>query len=75
MLKFLRYEGHLQHTFTAASDNVYQLLAHGPWFSPGIPASSNNKTGRYDITEIVLKVMLNTKKLKLTLQAGIKTTW
>jgi len=57
----------------AARDKVYQLLAHGRWFSPGTPASSTNKTGRHDITEIVLKVMLNTKKLKLTLQAGIKT--
>jgi hypothetical protein len=24
----------------AASDKVYQLLAHGQWFSPGTPASS-----------------------------------
>ena len=23
----------------AASDEVYQLLAHGRWFSPGTPAS------------------------------------
>ena len=33
----------------AASDNVYQLLAHGRWFSPGTPASSTTKTGRHDI--------------------------
>ena len=25
---------------TATSDKVYQLLAHGRWFSPGTPASS-----------------------------------
>jgi hypothetical protein len=37
------------------------LLAHGRWFSPGIPASSITKTGRYDIAEILLKVALNTK--------------
>jgi hypothetical protein len=37
------------------------LLAHGRWFSPGAPASSITKTGRYDITEILLKVALNTK--------------
>jgi len=37
------------------------LLAHGRWFSPGIPASSNTKTGRHDIAEILLKVALNTK--------------
>ena len=29
----------------AASDKVYQLLAHGRWFSPGPPASSTTKTG------------------------------
>jgi hypothetical protein len=37
----------------AASDKVYQLLAHGRWFSP---ASSVTKTGRHDIAEILLKV-------------------
>jgi hypothetical protein len=26
----------------AASDKVYQLLAHGQWFSPGTPASSTS---------------------------------
>jgi hypothetical protein len=40
----------------AASDNVYQLLAHGWWFSPGTPASSTTKTGRHDIAEILLKL-------------------
>ena len=44
-----------------ASDKVYQLLAHGRWFSPGIPASSTTKTGLHDIAEILLKVALNTK--------------
>jgi hypothetical protein len=44
-----------------ASDKVYQLLAHGRWFSPGIPAYSTTKTGRDDIAEILLKVALNTK--------------
>jgi hypothetical protein len=38
---------------------VYQLLAHGRWFSPG--TSSTTKTGRHDIAEILLKVALNTK--------------
>jgi hypothetical protein len=45
----------------AASDKVYQLLAHSRWFSPGTPASSTTKTGRHDIAEILLKVALNTK--------------
>jgi hypothetical protein len=47
-----------------ACDKVYQLLAHGRWFSPGTPASSTTKTGRHDITEILLKVVLNTNKVK-----------
>jgi hypothetical protein len=46
---------------SATSDKVYQLLAHGRWFSPGTPASSTTKTGRHDIAEILLKVALNTK--------------
>jgi hypothetical protein len=44
----------------SANDKVYQLLAHGRWFSPGTPASSTTKIGRHDITEILLKVALNT---------------
>ena len=44
----------------AASDKVYQLLAHGRWFSPGTPASSIAKTVRHNIAEILLKVALNT---------------
>ena len=39
----------------AASDKVYQLIAHGWWFSPDTPASSTTKTGRHDIAEILLK--------------------
>ena len=39
---------------------VYQLLAHGLWFSRGTPAFSTTKTGRHDIAEILLKVALNT---------------
>jgi hypothetical protein len=51
--------------FAAASERVYQLLAHGRWFSPGTPASSTTKTGRHDISlilinlkDIVISVML-----------------
>ena len=46
----------------AASDKVYQLLVHGRWFSPGTPASSTTKTGRHDIAEILLKVVLKHQK-------------
>ena len=41
----------------ATSDKVYQLLAHGRWFTPGARASSTTKTGRHDIAEILLKVL------------------
>jgi hypothetical protein len=51
----------------AASDKVYQLLAHGRWFSPGTPASSTTKTGHHDIAEILLKVTLNTKNQSINL--------
>jgi hypothetical protein len=36
-------------------------FAHGQWFSPGTPASFTTKTGRHEIAEILLKVVLNTK--------------
>jgi hypothetical protein len=49
----------------AASDKVYQLLAHGRWFSPGTSASSTTKTGRHDIAEILLKVALKYQKSKI----------
>jgi hypothetical protein len=45
----------------ATSDKVYQLLAHGRWFSLGTPVSSTTKTGCHDIAEILLKVALNIK--------------
>ena len=45
----------------AASIKVYQLLAHGRWFSAGTLTSSTTKTCRHDIAEIMLKVVLNTK--------------
>ena len=37
-------------------------LATGRWFSPSPPVSFTNKTDRHDITEILLKVALNTIK-------------
>jgi hypothetical protein len=48
----------------AAIKIVYQLFAHGRWFSPGTPAFSTTKTGRHDIAKILLKLALNTKKNK-----------
>ena len=46
----------------AESEKVYQLLAHGRWFSPDTSASSTTKTGRHDIAEILLKVALKHQK-------------
>jgi hypothetical protein len=64
MITLVLYIGSLQITkkctrLAAASDKVYQLLAHGRWFSP---ASSTTKTGRHDIAEILLKVALKHQK-------------
>ena len=39
---------------------VCQWLMTGRWFSAGIPVSSTNKIDCHDITEILLKVALNT---------------
>jgi hypothetical protein len=57
---------------SAASDKVYQLLAHDRWFSPGTPASSTTKTGRHDITEILLKVALKHQKSNQILYSGFQ---
>ena len=43
-------------------DKVCQWLATSLWFSMGPPVSSTNKTDRHDITQILLKVALNTIK-------------
>jgi hypothetical protein len=48
------------------------LLANGPWFSSGTPASSTNKTGRHVIAEILLKVALNTKNQKIKISILFK---
>jgi hypothetical protein len=45
---------------TTLCDKVCQWLAAGQLFSPGSPVSYTSKTDLQDITEIVLKVALNT---------------
>jgi hypothetical protein len=37
------------------------------WFYPGTRVSATNKTDRHDIAEILLKVVLNTINLSLTI--------
>ena len=49
----------------AASDTVYQLLFQGRWFSPVTPSSSTTKTGRHDIADILLKVVLRHQNIKI----------
>jgi hypothetical protein len=41
---------------------LYQLIAHGRWFSPVTPASSTTKTDRHEIAEILLKVAIKYHK-------------
>jgi hypothetical protein len=62
------------HRLAAASDKVYQLLAHGGWFSPGTLASSTTKTGRYDIAEILLKVALKHQKSNQSINRNKRNT-
>jgi hypothetical protein len=50
---------------TTLCDQVCQWTAAGWWFSLGTPISSTNKTDYHDITEILLKVTLNTTTLAL----------
>jgi hypothetical protein len=55
---------------TTSCDKVCQWLETSRWFSPGTPVSSTNKTDRHNITEILLKVALNTIIL-----SSSKTEW
>jgi hypothetical protein len=50
---------------TKLCNKVCQWLSAGTWFSPGALVSSTNKTDRHDITEILLKVALNTISLTI----------
>jgi hypothetical protein len=59
---FKHFSNILHTRLAAAGDKVYQLLAHGRWFSPGTSPSSTTKTGHHDIDEILLKVALKPPK-------------
>ena len=60
-------------------DKLCQWLAPGQWFSLGLLVSSNNKTDRHDITEIFLKVALNTitpnPTITLSILNFVKYNW
>jgi len=51
--------------YTTLYDKLCQWLAAGRWFSLGTAVSSTNKTDHQDITELLLKVALNTITLTL----------
>ena len=51
---------------TTLCNKVCQWLSTGRWFSPDTPVSSTNKTDLRDITDILLKVALNTITPTLT---------
>ena len=59
----------------AENAKVYQLFAHGRWFSPCTPASFTTKIGRHDIDEILLKVVLNTKNQNQSSQTSCKNKY
>jgi cobalamin-dependent methionine synthase I len=44
----------------ASLSHPSESLAAGQWFSPGTMVSSTNKTDHHDITDILLKIVLNT---------------
>jgi hypothetical protein len=51
---------------TTLCNKVCQWLATGWWFYLGPPVSSTNETDPHDITEILLKVVVNTLTITLT---------
>ena len=53
LLESILWQGVLD---TTLCDKVCQWLAADRWFSPGTAVSSNNKTDRHEITEILMKV-------------------
>ena len=53
---------HITCISTTLCEKVCQWLATGRRLSPGPPVASTNKTDRHDITEILLKVAINTIK-------------
>jgi hypothetical protein len=58
---------------TTLCDKVCQWLPTGQWFSPGTSVSYTNKPDCHDITEILLKVALNTiSQAKAELNSELK---
>jgi hypothetical protein len=61
---------------TTLCDKVCQWLATCRWFSLYPQVSSTNETDRHDITEILLKVALNTiKQTNIVCQCPLNYQW
>jgi len=60
-------------TTNVVSSNPIPARCTGRWFSPGTPVSCTNKTDRHDITDILLKVALNTINPNLNPSIVLKT--
>jgi len=60
---------------TTLCDKVCQWFETGRLFSPGPPVSSTNKTDHHEITEILLKVALNTIINNIYTSSLPKTTY
>jgi hypothetical protein len=60
-------------TFIAHVEFSISMTSSGRWFSRGPPVSTTNKTDLHDITEILLKVTLNTIKQKTNKQTNKQT--
>jgi hypothetical protein len=58
---------------TTLCDKVCQWILTGQWFSTGTPVSSTNNTDHHVITEILLKVALNT--ITLTPLKILENSW
>ena len=70
--QFCELESHSDDT--TLCDKVCQWLATCRWFSVGTPVIHTNKTDRHDITEILLKVALNTINQPINLSYNISQT-
>ena len=60
---------------TTLCDKLCQWLVAGQWFSPCTPVSSTNKTACHGITEILLKVALNTIKQPNKFLGKVYLSW
>ena len=68
LLKFVSNQW--QEKISTSCGNVCQWYKAGWCFSLGPPVSSTNKTDHLDMTEILLKVALNTITLAFTIMSG-----